>query len=377
MADPTSFIPLLTSFSRLEVFNSVILHNLADNPNLIYGMLRAHKTFEDLGTFTLARGLREIRRVQLAKEEQARKGDAKGKGRALGGLESGEEPSTEKARLLESEASSRRESSEVNSDPQLSSRDSPQRGLSLDDEAPRPLVSPTTGLMPEGTPSEKARGKMRERSSISVEMTRSLERIALAGIGRNRFVPTQEWVTSWQQGCVLHVQTVIFRPPEDVKFRLPLDPVMLVISELLPRVHDLQASLNKANTTPAIMDFLASANLTHVLPHPQSVTPRRFVVSPGDSSWGRAAKLTIPTSQWSDASIIWLASLIWGEVYVRGTAPLAIWNGTNVRLFYVKHSQVQGRGQITETVTNAIGGLLGRGSQGTNGAGAEPHQSSR
>lgn len=165
-------------------------------------MLRAHKTFEDLGTFTLAHGLREIRRVQLVKEEQARKGSTKGKGRALEDLESGEEPSVEKARLLESEASSRRGSSEANLDPSLSSRDSPQRELSLDDEAPRPLISPTAGPIPEDALSEKARGKMRERSSMSVEMTRSLERIALAGIGRNRFVPTQEWVTSWQQGCV-------------------------------------------------------------------------------------------------------------------------------------------------------------------------------
>jgi len=338
MAESSTFGLLLTPFTRLEVFNSVILHNLADNPNLIYGVLRARKTFEDLGTFTLARGLREIRRVQLAKEEHSRKGDTKGKDRALEDLESGEEPSTEKARLLESEASSRRESSENSLDPPLSSIDSPQRGPSTDDEAPRPLVSPTTGSTPESALSEKARGKLREGSSMSAEMTRSLERIALAGIGRNRFVPKQEWVTSWQQG-------------------LPLDPVMLVISELLPKVHDLQASLSKANTTPAIIDFLASANLSHVLPRPPGITPRRFV--------------------WSDASIIWLASLIWGEVYVRGTTPLGIWNGTNVRLFYVKHSQAQGRGQISETVTNAIGGLLGRGGQGANGAGAEPHQNSR
>lgn len=221
-AEPLSFVLSLTSFSRLEVFNSVILHNLADNPNLIYGILRAHKTFEDLGTFTLARGLREIRRIQLAKEEQARKGDTKGKGRASGDLESGAEPSTEKARLLESEASSRRESSEVNPDSQTSPRDSPQRGPSIDDEAPRSLVSPTTGSMAEDTPSEKARGKMRERSSITLEMTSSLERIAQAGIGRNRFVPTQEWVTSWQQGCVLRAQEFPFAVlPTDVNLGCP------------------------------------------------------------------------------------------------------------------------------------------------------------
>jgi hypothetical protein len=199
-AEQPSLRLLLIPSPRLEIFNSIILHNLADNPNLIYGILRAHKTFEGLGTFTLARGLREIRRVQLAKEEQARKGDAKGKGRALGDLESGEEPATEKARLLEREASFRRESSEHSLDQLLSSREQPQRESSLDDEAPRPLVSPTTGSVSGNTLSEKARGKLRERTSMSVEMTRSLEQIALAGIGRNRFVPTQEWVTSWQQG---------------------------------------------------------------------------------------------------------------------------------------------------------------------------------
>lgn len=67
---------------------------------------------------------------------------------------------------------------------------------------------------------------------------------------------------------------------------------MLVISELLPKVHDLQTSLNKANTTPAIIDFLASANLSHVLPHTPSVTPRRFIVSHGGFSSGRTTKLT-------------------------------------------------------------------------------------
>lgn len=39
--------------------------------------------------------------------------------------------------------------------------------------------------------------------------------------------------------------------------------------------------------------------------------------------------------------------------------PLGIWNATNVRLFYVKHTQVQQR-QLTDTVTNVVGGLLRR-----------------
>lgn len=264
------------------MFNNIILYNMPDNPNLVYGMLRAHKTFEDLGTFTLARGLREIRRVQLAKEEQAGKGDIKGKSRARD-IETGEgeEPQDEKARLLESETASRNGSVETLDT--LRSSDSPlRRPHSLDDEnlvSASPLMSPGGAEEPLAAfeLSEKARGKMKARSSGSTDMTRSLERIAAAGIGRNGFVPTQEWVTSWQQGYEIFIGSAT--PIFIVLFRLPLDPVMLVISELLPKVHDLQSSLSKANTTPAIVDFLSNASLSHVLPAPPPISPRRFVVS--------------------------------------------------------------------------------------------------
>jgi len=106
----------------------------------------------------------------------------------------------------------------------------------------------------------------------------------------------------------------------------------------MPKIQSIQASRKTTSTTTAI-DFLSSATLKHVLPPAPPVAARRFI--------------------WSDASIIWLTSLIWGEIYVRGMAPLGIWNGTNVRLFYVKHTQVQQR-QLTDTVTNVVGGLLRR-----------------
>jgi len=67
---------------RLEIFNSVIAYHPSDNPNLIYALLRAHRTFEDLGTFTLARGLRDVRSMQRAMEEPSHVQDTKGKSRA-------------------------------------------------------------------------------------------------------------------------------------------------------------------------------------------------------------------------------------------------------------------------------------------------------
>lgn len=53
---------------------------------------------------------------------------------------------------------------------------------------------------------------------------------------------------------------------------------MLVISELLPKVQNLQAGHQKANTAGAITDFLQSVTLVDVLPPMPQVYPRRFMV---------------------------------------------------------------------------------------------------
>ena len=175
------------SVGRLEAFNAVISHHLPENANLVYGILRAHKTFEDLGTFTLARGLREVKRIQLAKEEQANKADAKGKSRAVG---EHEQPHEEKQRLLERENSSALSlSSRVQSVDSLAEvRVVPRDGVPVDgtghtaaaEELPsvQPLMSPTTESPPahgaQSSVSEKVRGKMRERRSLSLDTDASL-----------------------------------------------------------------------------------------------------------------------------------------------------------------------------------------------------------
>ncbi|KAH7915968.1 high-temperature-induced dauer-formation protein-domain-containing protein [Hygrophoropsis aurantiaca] len=309
-------------FFMLDVFNSVIFHHLSDNPNLLYAILGAHKTFEDLGTFTLSRGLREITRVQLIREDQDRQTERGGKTDRSNFGGDTEDAHAEKTRLLRSESNNAIDSP-TDSPIYISADANDLEYNSSDDPAMiRPLMSPTseapTTSNTTGTTSEKAKGKMRERRSVSLDATSSVERISAAGIGRNGFLPTQEWVTSWQQG-------------------LPLDTVMLVISELLPKIQSLQAGRQKVNTTGAITDFLQSVTLVGILPPAPPISLRRFL--------------------WSDASIVWLTSLIWGEIYVHGMSPLGIWNSTNVRLFFVKHTQTQQR-QITETVSSVVGGLF-------------------
>jgi len=64
----------------------------------------------------------------------------------------------------------------------------------------RPLTSPpsenspTTSTSTITAASEKARGKMKARRSMSSD-TINGDRMAAAGVGRNGFIPTQEWVS--------------------------------------------------------------------------------------------------------------------------------------------------------------------------------------
>ncbi|KAG6853689.1 hypothetical protein C0991_002224 [Blastosporella zonata] len=189
--------------ARLEVFNAVILHNLSDNANLIYGILSSHKVFEDLGTFTLARGLREIKRIQQAKEEQAHKTEGNLKGKAPSGPDDDADPGAEKARLLESESNTALPVTESTED----IHGTPRSSEGQDDGSEvvtQSFMSPGAETPTQGSfaaaLSEKARGKMRETRSPSLDIDVGIDRVAAAGVGRNGFIPTQEWVTSWQQG---------------------------------------------------------------------------------------------------------------------------------------------------------------------------------
>lgn len=62
-------------------------------------------------------------------------------------------------------------------------------------------------------------------------------------------------------------------------YSLPLDIVLLTISELLPKVREFQAARSKPSTTAAVMDFLRGVSMSDILPPIRPSTPRKFVVS--------------------------------------------------------------------------------------------------
>ena len=213
----------------------------------------------------------------MAKEERDNKpNDPKSKA-PVDDIELGD-PGAEKARMLQNEGATRgdQNAQETDSETNPSARASSEEYVTA-------TVFPTSDNPYESQISEKARGKLRERRSPSIDTLGPLDHVPL-NIGRNGFVPTQEWVTSWQQGYVSspfeHIHTCMIHQLIIYLFfrsRLPLDPVMVFISEVVQRVEDMQR--HSTIPTPQVFRFLSSINLDHVLPSKPPMTTRRFLVS--------------------------------------------------------------------------------------------------
>lgn len=294
----------------LETFNSILYHQLNENPNLVYAILRSHADFQALATFTLLSGLRDIKQKKAMREKAAEERErATPPPRGLVRTDSELAMLAEKATLLGREIGDEEDE-----------EDTPPR-TSKDGKAATDVPTTPTSPVAEGRPpmSEKARGKMRateSSTSLPVEDDdEELMKVAQAGIGPNGYVPTQEWVSSWQKN-------------------LPLDPVLVAISELLPKIQDSQPP-RAGGPSSKVFNLLKGAELGDALPPAQPIVPRKF--------------------QWSTQSCVWISSLLWGDVYVAGLTTLGIWRDTNVRLFGIKHAPTTGRPAQVDRVLKLFG----------------------
>ncbi|WWC70472.1 uncharacterized protein I206_104423 [Kwoniella pini CBS 10737] len=325
----------------LETFNSVLYHQLNENPHLVYAILRSHQDFQTLATFTLVSGLRNIQRRKVLRAAAAERNATK---TGLQRTPSELDMLAEKAALLgrdpdnednevSSPASQRRvlsptiqETSESDDTTSAQPLTTPGIGVTSD-----PLDQPTAASPPPVSQgansglSEKQRGKLRATDTESITGSldgtneisipdEELMRVAQAGVGPNGYVPTQEWVSSWQKG-------------------LPLDPVLVAISEILPKIQENQQLTGAPSSK--VFNILKGVSLSEVLPPSPPIVPRRF--------------------QWSSASCVWLTSLLWGDIYVAGLTTDGVWRDTTVRLFGVKQAPVKGRGAQVGRFLKTIG----------------------
>lgn len=107
--------------------------------------------------------------------------------------------------------------------------------------------------------------------------------------------------------------------------RLPLDSILIMLSELRPRIPDFSTT---ADNNPAAIAFLSSASLVGLLPPPPPLHPRRFIYTP--------------------QSLTWLASLVYGSIYL---GSLELLRDVPVQLFAV--AQAARRGPTVDLVNGA------------------------
>lgn len=188
------------AYYLLETFNSVLYNQLNENPNLIYAILQSHQDFQKLATFSLLSGLRDIQKkkaLRAAAEERAVAAATPPRGLVRTNSELA--MLAEKAALLAFEEEDEDDTGAPAAEAEASAP-TPPPVTPATEEAPE---TPVAEDAPHQPMSEKARGKMRateadeaQEDDISEE---ELMRVAAAGVGPNGYVPTQEWVTSWQK----------------------------------------------------------------------------------------------------------------------------------------------------------------------------------
>ncbi|PWN34709.1 uncharacterized protein FA14DRAFT_120614 [Meira miltonrushii] len=280
----------------IETLNNVVQHGFQRNPNVAYAIVRNHQTIERLANFTLRRGIAEVRRSR-------RRGGLLGN--VITSPRSEFPPSSPRQT---GEFTSPRSSAEKQNDT------SGEEGRNEAEQAPS---------------SEKARGKMRQTSTSMDQNTAYAaamqedeedelvngfndEELHLAAsmLGRNGFVPTQAWVSSWHKG-------------------LPLDVLQITIVELVPKVEELCGRIgSKSNADERVLALLREQNLDDVLPN-------KAVGKAQDGT--DLTKTPQPRPfKWTSHVSIWLLSYLWGLIYVTSSMPYGLFNGSCARLFQLR-----------------------------------------
>ncbi|KAG2184645.1 hypothetical protein INT43_000558 [Umbelopsis isabellina] len=272
----------------LEAFNSIIQFQFTDNSNLIYAIIRAHSKFEKLRDFTLSTAIEEIVRVQAAKEERKRQSQQPSLPQPVTVADDSKVSAEDNSKKPE------QENAEVITDQQLS------------DKAKGKLKEQTTPANGDVIAEASVEDKVVLETNVNANAAEMLQRQTstssilsqtLAPPNKGQFTPTQEWVDSWKPS-------------------LALGPVLTMLDHLVPQVKEL-CSTQSLTSDSQVLEFLRKVTLVGILPHPQPIQIRRF--------------------QWGEALVIWFRSMLWGQAYVFSLTGTGVWNGTNIKLFQIKH----------------------------------------
>ncbi|CAI2180637.1 19593_t:CDS:10 [Funneliformis geosporum] len=306
----------------LEAFNNIIQYQFSDNPHLIYAILRSPKCFEDLSEFTLAKGLIDIKKIQAAKEQRKKQVRiaAMEKTSELSEVKnSQDELSRPSMSDNESNLSTQKDEDrgEINEKPELQASSniditSQDSQIEISDHDLVPLSEKARGKLPEGVTAAS-----RRKSNDSIKSNSINNIVPTFAVGKSGFVPTEDWVSSWHS-------------------HFPLGTILILLGELVPKIEDICVS-RSINSDQPVLEFLRKVTMVGILPPPQPILIRKF--------------------QWSEASVVWFSSLLWGQIYLASSNYLGIFNGTQVKLFFIKPPIREGR--LKNAIGNAVGGVQG------------------
>ncbi|GAA5892192.1 hypothetical protein JCM8208_001471 [Rhodotorula glutinis] len=274
-------------FYLLETFNNIVNLHLDSNPHLLYALTITLKRLELLSNFTLAQGIAEARRLRAARRDRQA-------GRALSSISEGSAASSTPSSsstvppLASVAAGTADGDGDVDGASEVVRGKRPERALSISSVADLSLT---------GSPSLGA-GAGSSRASLALyEDEAAGER---PFVGKNGFVPSEDWVASWRDG-------------------LPLDTLLVLLSELRPLLAEHDPSFPSTSAPPS------SATIAHL--RTLLVSPLLTALLPPSST--RAEPKMRP---WvgSPAATTWLASLLYGRLYlailayVRDTLPVQL-----------------------------------------------------
>lgn len=319
--------------SLLESMNAIIEHQYADNAQFVNAIVRSSKRFEALRTFTLESGQEEIDRENRMKKDR---GGSSPKASFESIPETPSRTTPPRPLLVQEEQTPFAIGDDEDSDDERRAEPETQKSEEGNEGARKrttvplvtsPISSPITASPPPSQPlsspvedavphqlrgmSEKARGKMPERSNSTVSLA---SQTSASGTGTHsptgRFVPTPAWIETWLPHLQLHT-------------------ILTVISLLEPEVRNTLARANTPgadpNTTNAVLNLIRSA------PVPQQI---------------ETSAIRTHLFEWSHLALGWYESLLWGFIFVsemdvsKGT--VGVWNGTTIKLFKVQETKSEG-----------------------------------
>ncbi|ORZ03659.1 high-temperature-induced dauer-formation protein-domain-containing protein [Syncephalastrum racemosum] len=279
----------------LEAFNNMVQYQFSDNANLVYAIVRSHSKFEKLRDFTLEGALADMDRLRQAKEDKLRR-------------------NSQQQQQQQQHQAPPTPTSESSSPPAMDTNEAPNADNDGKDENKDGLSEKARGKLPESNASSSSSPQtklhpmspQRQASASSIASAVSL----LPG-AKHGFLPTEEWVQSWQK-------------------HLPLEPLLVLLEHLTPQVEAL-CSTQTLTSDGQVLEFLRNNTLVGILPPPQAIFIRKF--------------------RWGEALVIWFRSMLWGQAYVSSITEYCPWNGTQVKLFQIKQQLADSPQQPTQPST--------------------------